>query len=77
MATDTTSGSLADAIAAPGGDSKNEVIPWGGAFLIDGHPDAPIELDQHTSRDFVFVGPSVSSATWASTRRTTRTSPQR
>src|SRR4051812_24522204 len=56
MATDTTRGSLAEAIAAPGGDSKNEVIPWGRAFLIDGHADAPIELDQYTAKDFVFVG---------------------
>ena len=56
MATDTTNGSLADAIAAPGGDSREEVIPWGRAFLVDGHPDAPIELDQYTAKDFVFVG---------------------
>jgi hypothetical protein len=56
MATDTANGSLADAIAAPGGDSKEEVIPWGGTFLVDGHPDAPIELDQYTAKDFVFVG---------------------
>jgi hypothetical protein len=56
MATDTTNGSLADAIAAPGGDSRDEVIPWGGAFLVNGHPDSPIELDQYTAKDFVFVG---------------------
>src|SRR5262245_3236097 len=56
MATDTMSDSVADAITAPGGDRRDEVIPWGGAFLIDGHPNAPIELDQYTAKDFVFVG---------------------
>jgi Protein of unknown function (DUF1353) len=56
MATGTTSDSLADAIAAPGGDSKEEVIPWGASFLVDGLPNAPIELDQYTAKDFVFVG---------------------
>jgi Protein of unknown function (DUF1353) len=56
MATDTTTDSIEDLIAAPGGDSKDEVIPWGDAFLIDEHPNAPIELDQYTAKDFVFVG---------------------
>ena len=56
MASDTTNDSLADAIEAPGGDSKAEVIPWGTAFLVDGLPNAPIELDQYTAKDFVFVG---------------------
>ena len=60
MATDTTSDPLTETIeatvTAPGGDRRDEVIPWGEAFLIDGHPNAPIELDQYTAKDFVFVG---------------------
>jgi len=56
MATDSTNDSLTDAIEAPGGDSREEVIPWGAAFLVDGLPNAPIELDQYTAKDFVFVG---------------------
>lgn len=56
MDSDIKPGSVAEAIAAPGGDSPVTPTPWGESFLVDGKKNEPIRLAQVTAKDFALCG---------------------
>jgi hypothetical protein len=47
---------IAAALAAPGGDDRSAVIPWGDSFKVNGARNTPVTLDQISGKDFVLLG---------------------